>query len=495
MNDILSRIKAYSGFIGFFSIIVILALGFHYPIQIVDALSSEPVPGFDVKISAWRIILEPFIGTLSFYLRADQPFLEYTVLLIWIISLFLIIPFINTLLNKDSKGLNAFPRKFLVWLKQVPLILSIWSGLLLLIIFASLPSNTIVNNLENAILINTHSHTEYSHDGIISRAGLQEWHLYNGFDAFFITDHNHHEKTMEAVKAQEDGTLPPSPLILCGEEYSGSNHMTLLGLKRNFITRELTDQQVIDSTHDDSGIVIVAHWFDGERKSIPYYLDLNVDGFEIANQATGLKYDQRVFKNIVKACTANGLVMNGAADYHGYGSTCFAWNALEIPGWHRMDYQQKRGSILDVLRRKDMGKIRVLLYNDRDVFDRSRVFLSPVYTFISYFRTLNIFQVLSWLIWSVIIMNIRLLQSNRKRFIQFNVGSLQVLEVLAFLSSLYILILGFILLNKSKHLADYNDIYAEYGTIMLWGGACFLTYLMILFIFEISVTRFKRNHL
>lgn len=494
MNRILNSIKTHSGFIGGFSVILILAIVFHYPIHIVDALTSEPVPDYGIKISAWRMIFEPFTGPLLFYLRADQPLSEFIVLIIWIISLSLVISFIPILITKDSSVFIAVIHKFLAWLRKAPLIFSIWLGLLLVTIFVHLPANTIVNNLENTILINTHSHTEYSHDGIISQAGLQKWHKYHKFDAFFITDHNHHEKTLEAVKAQEEGTLPPSPLIICGEEFSGSNHMTLLGTKRNFITRGLSDQQVIDSTHDDNGIVIVAHWFDGERKSIPYFIDLGVDGFEIANQNTGLSYDRRIFNDIVKACISNGLIMNGVTDYHGYGSTCFVWNALDIPGWQGMDNEQKRESILDVLRRKDMGKIRVLLYNDRNVFDRAQVFLSPVFNFISYFRTLNFLQIISWFIWLVIIRNIRPLLLDRNRFIQLNVGAGQVLEIMAFLSSLFILILGFILLNKSKHLADYNDIYSEYGTTMLWCGTGFLIYLMVLIIFKIRLMRLKKNH-
>ena len=495
MNRILNSIKTYSGFIGLFSVIVILAIVFHYPIRIIDALTSEPIPDFGINISVWRIIFEPVIGVLLFYLRADQPLLEFIILLIWIISLSLVISFIPILITKDSNGFNAILYKFLAWLRKAPLIFCIWLGSLLVIIFVHLPANTIVNNLENAILINTHSHTEYSHDGIISQEGLQKWHKYHKFDAFFITDHNHHEKTLEAVKAQEEGTLPPSPLIICGEEFSGSNHMTLLGTKRNFITRGLSDQQVIDSTHDDHGVVIVAHWFDGERKSIPYFIDLGVDGFEIANQNTGLSYDRRIFNDIVKACTSNGLIMNGAVDYHGYGSTCFVWNALDIPGWHNIEANQKKEAILDVLRSGGMSKLKVLLYNDRYVFKRDQVFLSPVYTIISYFRTLNFLQVLSWFVWLVIIKNIRLLLLDRNRFKQLNVGSLKVLEILAFLSSLFILILGFILHNRSLNLVDYNDIYSEYGTIMLWSGTGFLIYLMVLIIFEIRMMRLKRNHI
>lgn len=492
MNSRTKKFSAY-GVASAVIFIVCIAFFFHYPIHIIDALNSEPVPGFDIRISIWRIITEPLAGFLLFYLRADQPLPEFTVLLLWIIALFIIIKVIKVLFYKKNKGLNPVISAFGHGLMIVPLIINIWLGLLLIIIFTPLPANTIVNNAANAVLVNTHAHSEYSHDGIISQAGLLQWHTYNGFDAFFITDHNHHEKTLEAVKDQEEGALPETPLILCGEEFSGSNHMTLLGLKRNFVTKGLSDQEVIDLTHEDKGIVIVAHWFDGERKSIPYFLDLSVDGFEIANQGYGLKYDERVFDKIVEACSENGLIMNGAVDYHGYGNACFVWNAFSIPGWHTMGYQQKRESVLEVLRNRDMNRIKVLLYNDRHVFERDQVYLSPVCTIISYFRTLNFWQVLSWMAWLVIIRYIVLgmIGWNRKRKVP--VDPLHILGIFAFLSSLYILFKGIDMLNKSQFLIGYNDIYTEYGTIMLWSGGGFMIYLILLTIFEMRRLRVKNN--
>ena len=465
------------------------AIFFHYPIQIIDALNSEPVHGFDIRISIWRVIIEPLVGFLLFYLRADQPLLEFTVLLLWTVSLFLIISVIKVLFSKKNKGLYPILFSFGRWLMIVPLILNIWLGLLLIIILFPLPANTILNNTANGVLVNTHAHSEYSHDGIISQAGLLQWHDYNGFNAFFITDQNHYEETLEAVKDQEEGAFPKTPLIICGEEFSGSNHMTLLGLKRNFITKNLSDQEVIDLTHDDNGIVIVAHWFDGERKSIPYFLDLHVDGFEIANQGYGLKYDEQVFDKIVEACSENGLIMNGAVDYHGYGNACFVWNAFDIPGWHTMEYDEKKESVLEVLRNRDMSRIKVLLYNDRRVFERNQVFLSPVYTIISYFRTLNFWQVLSWIVWLVILryMVLGMIEWNKNKDIP--VEPLHILGMFALLSSLYILINGIDMLYKSHILTGYNDIYAEYGTMMLWSGVGFMLYLILLIIFEIRRIR------
>ena len=300
MKHNLNRIISYSGPIIPGIAMVILSTLFHKPIEIIDGLTSEPVFGFGIHVSIWRILFEPFTGPLLFYLRADQPLVEFAILFLWIIVLFLIFTLLRLFLPSKKVQENPNTRGLLLWLKSLPLIVATWLGLLWLIIYIPLPANTIVNQQEHTILINTHSHTEYSHDGIISTKGLQRWHKRNGYDAFFITDHNHHQQTMEAVMAQELGELPAEPLLMVGEEYSGSNHMTLLGLKRNFITRGLSDQQVIDSTHDDNGVVIVAHWFDGERESIPFFLNMGVDGFEITNQATGLSYERRIFKNITE---------------------------------------------------------------------------------------------------------------------------------------------------------------------------------------------------
>ncbi|MEN8202413.1 MAG: hypothetical protein ABFS28_07445 [Bacteroidota bacterium] len=478
MNRVPSLIKAKPVLIGFLTLVVILASFFHLPVQIVDALSAEPVPGFDIHISAWRILFEPFTGPLLFYLRADQPVDEFFILLIWILAVYLI----STVLIEASRGklrgtfspvqiLNSL----LTWLKMTPMIAVSWLGLLWLIIYIPLPANRIENHREYAILINTHSHTEFSHDGIISTKALRKWHKKNGFDAFFISDHNHHQKTLETVKAQEEGSFPQDPLILGGEEYSGSNHMTLLGLDRDFSTGELSDQQVIDTTHAGDGIVIVAHWFDDENKSIPFFTNMGVDGFEIVNQASGLSYDRRVFRNIVNTCDSLGLLMTGAADYHGYGSSCFVWNALEIPGWHNMSLKQKRESIMDILRQKDMSRIRVLIYHDRNTFERSMIALSPVYNFVNYFRTLNIWQLLSWFLW---ILLINMLARNKHKIQKSRLSwhHIKAIQIMATISSLFLLSNGVLLWVKARRLTAYNEIYSEYSTLLLVLGAGFLAY-------------------
>jgi len=481
MNRIPGIIKNHPGIILLLTGMAILFIFFRYPIEIVDALTYEPVPGFDIHISLWRVLFEPFIGPLLFYLRANKPAGEFSILFLWIIVLALAILLARSIQSRNKMEGRMKLTGFYSWLKAVPMITCIWLGLLWLIIYIPLPANTIVNHNDDTILINTHSHTEYSHDGIITTRGLQQWHDMNGYDAFFLTDHNHHQKSLEAVEAQNKGKFPQKPLMICGEEFSGGNHMTLLGLNKDFVTRGMTDQQVIDTTHENGGVVIVAHWFDDERKTLPHFIGMGVDGFENANQGTGLTYDRRVFKDIVEACAAHDLIMLGVADYHGYGSSCFTWNALEIPGWHQMDRDGQRESIMDLLRQRDMTRIRVLLYHDRHLFNWSPLLLSPLYNTIGYFRTLNALQLLSWLAWLVIICLIRHRFARRKE----RRATLSTLETLSLASALFLLVNGVMLWIKGLSLTGYNKIYHEYSTILLLCGAGFLIYTGIMVYFEI----------
>jgi len=455
-------------------VIIVIAAFFHYPLHIENALTGETAQEFSIHISTFRVTLEPLFGPLLYSLRADQPIQQFGMLMIWAIFFFLLFSIIKGVIRKQIGG------EILLWLLKTPVIIAVFLFFLIVLIFMPLPSNKILNNSHNKILLNTHSHTEWSHDGLITQEELMEWHKRNGFDAFFITDHNHHLKTLEAIQKQKEGKLPDTPFIIAGQEFSGSNHITILGLERNFTTRGLPDSVVIDSAHANNGVAIVAHWFKGERNSLQFYINKNVDGFEIVNQAKGLSYNRNTFRSIVKACKTNGLIMNGAIDYHGYGATCFVWNAMEIPGWHKMDYGAKRESIMNILRNRNVSKIETLIYKDREVYSRSYLMLSPLYNFYGYFRSLNFWQLLSWLLWLILLIYLKtgyFETSPRFRgksaFVWFEVEAI---------SSFTILLQGIILLNKVEKVSGFNKIYSEYGEIMLYSGIGFLLYSALFFI-------------
>src|SRR5690606_10244456 len=99
---------------------------------------------------------------------------------------------------------------------------------------------------------------------------------------------------------QRKGQFPIAPLIMVGQEHSGSNHMSLLGLKGTFGTKDKEDSLVVDLTHRYGGAVIINHWFDGKGNDKEFYKDLGADGFEIENVGKELYYDRALYKDLKK---------------------------------------------------------------------------------------------------------------------------------------------------------------------------------------------------
>jgi hypothetical protein len=94
----------------------------------------------------------------------------------------------------------------------------------------------------------------------------------------------------------------------------------------------------------------------------------------------------------------------------------------------------------------------------------------------------------------IIIKNIRILLPDRKRFLKLIDSTDQILEIMAFISSLFISALGITLLNKSRQLTDYNTIFSEYGTIMIWVGTGLFVYTITLILLKIlSKKKMKRT--
>ncbi len=455
--------------------IVLISTAFHYPVQIVDALTLKPAPGFDVKVHVWRIVFEPFFGHLLFFNRGIYAIDEMLLSVWWVVIIFAIYTVVK-FVKLNDKGVK---KRFLIkQLVNLPIVIGLWFTYFLIVLFLSpnLPLNTIVNNTDDEILVTTHCHSQYSHDGLIRQEGLWKWHKYNNFDAFFITDHNNHAATCRFVKEQREGKFPADPLVMCGEEFSGTNHLSLLGLKYDFVSKGFTDQQAVDTTKAQGGAVIVNHWYDGEHKTLEYYRDLGVDGFEIENSATETSYDRKIYRKVRDFCESNGLIMNGGLDFHGYGNVCSLWNAMLIPGWHNLTPEEKKVAILNVIKSHDQIKLKVLLYKDRPYYENRNLFLMIPVHFFNYFRTLNFWQVLSWAVWAFIFLLVRSRMTGDDESIsKYNAN--KIVAVLGLLGALLMLALGFFYYGETFRVAGSdNDIYIEYAEMLFYIGGAFLIY-------------------
>ncbi len=452
--------------------IIIVAFFFPYSIHIQDALTLQPDPEFGIKISIWRIIFEPILGLLLFFNRSLYALDELLILLYWILGFYFSYVILRYFISKNISNNKKYVVNQIV---NLPLVVGIWFSFYVLIIFIPLPNNTIINNSEGSVLVSTHSHSEFSHDGLISQKGLWEWHKRNSFDAFFITDHANHAKTYELAEKQRLNKFPQYPLIMTGEEYSGTNHMSLLGIKNYFVTKGLGDAEVIDTTHFYNGVVLINHWFSDKHNSLEYYKNLNVDGYEIENVGKELYYDRSLYEEIKSFCITNNLIMVGGLDFHGYGRSCATWNAFKIPNWDKLKYNEKEDVIIKILRDREQEKVKVLMYKDRPYYSEENLTFSPINLVFNYFRTLNIYQVFSWIIWLVIF------SLTRERV----KGKMDKIIILAGITgSVFLILLGTKYNANIAAVKGYSEIYEEYSSLLFKIGFAFISYSLILLYFR-----------
>ena len=458
-------------------VIIVIAFFLPYSIHIQDALTLQADPEFGIKISIWRIIFEPILGLLLFFNRSLYALDELLILLYWVLGFYFTYVILKYFLSTNIEN----HKKYLInQLINLPLVVGIWFSFYVLIIFIPLPNNTIINNSKESVLVATHSHSEFSHDGLISQKGLWEWHKKNNFDAFFITDHSNHAKTYELAEKQRVKKFPQDPLIMTGEEYSGSNHMSLLGIKNYFVTKGLNDAEVIDTTHFYNGIVLINHWFSDKHNSLEFYKNLNVDGYEIENVAKELYYDRSLYDEIKAFCISNNLIMVGGLDFHGYGRSCSIWNAFNIPNWKNLNDGEKEEEIIRIMRDREQGKLKVLMYKDRPYYKEDNLAFSPLKLVFNYFRTLNIYQVVSWIIWLVIFSWIKERTKGKNDKIMVLAG---------IVGSVFLILLGTKYNANIAAVKGYSEVYEEYSALLFKIGFAFISYSLVLLYF-----RFLRNN-
>ncbi|MFX0005114.1 MAG: CehA/McbA family metallohydrolase [Promethearchaeota archaeon] len=175
--------------------------------------------------------------------------------------------------------------------------------------------------IKHNIVFDHHSHTSYS-DGELSIKENVEWHLYMGFNAIAITDHNN-MRHLEKINEIKEEYLNKSVLILSGIEWTTIRlHLNFLGISKwnERIPYKPKDDKIIDvinNVHDQGGIVICNHipWsvYEANYKNHPsrdMLLEWGVDYIEIVNDDSQTEnvFDQESYNFCLKHKGTIGMI-------------------------------------------------------------------------------------------------------------------------------------------------------------------------------------------
>ena len=203
------------------------------------------------------------------------------------------------------------------------------------------PTAKLTMSSPDAVVIDFHSHTRYSWDGLsaFSPEVSRRWHHSSGFDAAYITDHSTfagaEEAALENPARAGDGTT-----LLSGIEVRDrGNHLVVLGTdERDWQSYTAGDLQerIFQQESEARGSTrpVVLFTLPGHLKAESA---MSIDGLELSDAAPrGLTQSDGLREEIVGLAHEQKKSLVASSNNHGWASASPAWSVMQIPGWRAM---------------------------------------------------------------------------------------------------------------------------------------------------------------
>ncbi len=400
----------------FLCLLALLAIGLALffipccPRGLIDVGTSLPVSDIELIYPVWTEIAAPFFDFPFYFLTLTSPKIQLLSWFLWLSILWIIFAAIY-LKGPLAKKIYLFFRGMLVTV-------TLFALFVIYCIFSPFPQYRIKTKNPNEIFLDLHSHTIYSHDGLITPDRSLKWHLDCGFKAWALTEHN----WIGAAAGVQKDMIKRSSLdavVITAEEINFHGvHLNLLGLTQNFDTDRYQNlKELIEAVHLQKGVVIVPHYW-AETKS-PFSMgdlyEAGVDGFEILGDAS-VPLTKNMQKEIISFCRQQGLVMLSGTNWHGWRNFCTGWTGFNVDNWKLSDYDARERLIIDALSKRETQKFRVIGYTGFFSFSSDGIW-EPFTGLLAYFRDINRWQRLSWFLWAVVISFLLRMSKQHKKYI------------------------------------------------------------------------------
>ncbi|MFX1418180.1 MAG: PHP domain-containing protein [Promethearchaeota archaeon] len=266
---------------------------------------------------------------------------------------------------------------------------------------------------DDEFLFDFHAHTTYS-DGWLTVEERINWYIQQGISGAAFSDHDNIRGSLEAQNYVAQYGL--NFVVFMAEEWTDHEndiHMNYYGFAEEIVPLEsytpggpvaMNASDLITYVKSHGGYITVNHYnYDTNPNGgfgVPYSLDQlrdwGVDGFEIVNSGRfGGKYEQ-----IRNFCIANNLICMGGSDIHtNEDLTTFTKIKLSDPT------NLTVSNIFNTLKNNTHQIIAINLNPEIVDFpgDLNDFGFYVLEDFINYFLNMDVYQALSWIIWSGLI--------------------------------------------------------------------------------------------
>ena len=380
---------------------ILLFQAFPLPSPVRDAATLLPAPGYRLVPEALHLVFTPFTTSSDFL----QSLSLREHLVFWVFF----------------GGVAVFLCRG--WRKRVFL----GVAFLAFVLWATLlpqPAARLVPPDPEILLVEFHSHTNASHDGMWYFTGARnaEWHRRQGFGAGFITDHNAVDASFATFRSSQHDWVRTGYRSLRGVEIS--LHRLHLGVLGN--TFPIDDQPYFrDGDRGTRSFISTMH-----EAKLPVFLSISefdkkhlAPGSPKANEksvritwknllrwgVTGIEIvdgnpvarDFPIAKRLafVEGAHRANITIVGVSNNHGYRGGTSVWNALRLPGWQTLGPELLEKRILEHLDKEGFQAVRVLERNTMTHTTVPGLLISPVANVVLYFRALSPLQACIWVVW------------------------------------------------------------------------------------------------
>lgn len=191
------------------------------------------------------------------------------------------------------------------------------------------PVPRLATEQSDVAVVDLHSHTIASHDGRFgwTLEKLAQWHAVQGFQAAYVTDHNH------PFPGSRTEAIP----LLPGAEWSVyRQHVVALGATTQLDLAPYSGDTpgmltLFAALHAQGAMAIASlpEYWRNHRDELDQFVTAGVDGFEIVNcSPKGLALPADGRRAVIDLAQRHNRLVTGASDNHGWGKVTCVWNLL-----------------------------------------------------------------------------------------------------------------------------------------------------------------------
>jgi hypothetical protein len=383
------------------AIIVTLVVLAAWPLAlspVIDLETLAPVPGAHLTLGPGYLILAPICDVMDALTLLSVS--QTIALLVSLAALFIVWRelhwrrFGTTLLREMRFALLALAGLVLFYLVAI---------------VAPRPMARLTLDDANALAVDVHSHTRFSHDGRSSFTpdANRAWHRDAGFDVAYITDHSRFAGAREAAR-RNPARAGDGLTSLPGIEYvANHDHLLTLGASDSTAAlltggprRALAARSAL-SARDPVIVQTIPEHLD--RLPAPDSAGLRgAIAIELSDGSPrGIEQSQRDRARIIHLADSLDLALVAGSDNHGWGRTAVAWSVMRIPGWRALSADSLGEAIAGRLHAARRHAVEVVARRSPDAGQYGALVVAtlPAVGW-NILRTMSPLERLSWIAWA-----------------------------------------------------------------------------------------------